>query len=67
VVSNGRPELLYEYLNEPKPHAPSAMQIHRGHARLELAEDRSSLSGQYFTGRGRQTFGTLVLQRTGTA
>ena len=55
------PELSYQYINEPKPNAPSTMEIHRGTATLELVG--STLEGGYYTGRGRGQFGTIKLKR----
>ena len=58
----GGPTLVYEYLNEPKSGATKSMEIHRGSANLTLIGD--NLEGQYYTGRGRQTFGSMKLVRT---
>jgi hypothetical protein len=57
--------LSYEYVNEPKPHAISSMQMHRGTARHEYQLDNKHelLDGGYYTGRGRATFGTLYFKR----
>ena len=40
------------------------MQAHRGTATLTIKSD-GTLDGQYYTGRGRVTFGTLRLARKG--
>lgn len=56
------PELSYLYLNQPKSLAPGSMEIHRGTANLELKGE--SLEGDYYTGRGRMTFGSIKLART---
>lgn len=56
------PELSYLYINEPKASAPDTMSIHRGTATLQLKE--SVLEGDYYTGRGRMTFGSMRLSRT---
>ena len=56
------PELSYLYVNEPKASAPDTMTIHRGTATLELKED--ALEGDYYTGRGRMTFGSIKLTRS---
>ncbi len=53
----------YEYVNEPKPLAPTLMQIHRGFADLTLSLDGRVLDGDYYTGRGRQTYGSLHLEK----
>lgn len=62
-----RPEgviVTYQYMNEPSPHAVDTMNIHYGTARLELAEDERKMEGSYYTGRGRQNHGTIVLNKT---
>ena len=56
------PELSYQYANEPKPGAPSTMQIHKGTATLELTG--SGLEGHYYTGRGRGEIGTIKLTKS---
>lgn len=67
IVANVRisepayPELTYQYLSEPKPHAPSTMEIHRGTATLELKG--SDFVGNYYSGRGRNQYGTIKLRR----
>jgi len=53
--------LNYEYLNEPKPDARETMHAHRGTARLTLKG--GSLEGEYYTGRDRQSYGSLSLRR----
>ena len=57
--------LSYEYINEPKANAVANMQIHRGTARLDLTTsgDRWVLEGEYYSGRGRQNFGTLHFEK----
>ncbi|MBI4464146.1 MAG: hypothetical protein HY647_05530 [Acidobacteria bacterium] len=54
--------LSYQYRNEPLPHAVGTMQIHYGTARLALS-DSDVLEGDYYSGRGRQNFGSLHLER----
>ena len=56
------PELSYLYINEPKASAPDTMSIHRGTTTLQVKE--SVLEGDYYTGRGRMTFGSMRLNRT---
>lgn len=51
--------LSYEYINEPNYDAVDSMKMHRGFTRFELSPDHSCLTGQYFTGRERHSFGTL--------
>jgi hypothetical protein len=59
----GRPEIIYEYLNEPKPGAADGMHAHRGLARLSIHAGLKELEGEYFTGRDRVTHGTIRLTR----
>lgn len=54
-------ELVYEYLNEPKPGASSAMHTHRGTCRLIVGRD--TLDGEYYAGRDRMNFGRLSVTR----
>ena len=54
-------ELSYLYVNEPKAPAPDTMNIHRGTANLELKQN--ALEGDYYTGRGRMTFGSIKLSK----
>ncbi len=61
VADVANPELSYLYVNEPKASAPDTMSIHRGTATLELKRD--ALEGDYYTGRGRMTFGSIKLTR----
>ena len=53
------PELSYLYINEPKAGSHSSMNSHRGTVDLEFKE--IVLEGQYYTGRGRMTNGTIHL------
>jgi hypothetical protein len=55
--------LDYEYRNEPLPDAAETMHAHRGTASLILSPDGRTLSGDYYSGRDRQNFGALFLQR----
>jgi hypothetical protein len=54
--------LSYQYQNEPKPGAVQTMVMHIGSARLVL-EDERCLTGYYYSGRGRQEYGQLFLQK----
>lgn len=63
-VRGSQPVLSYEYLNEPDAAAVGSMQMHRGTAWLQLHErPASQVSGEYYTGRGRQTFGRMEFHR----
>ena len=57
--------LSYEFRNEPKPYAIDTMHVHRGTGRLALSkvDDAEVLDGEYFTGRDRQTYGTLHFEK----
>ena len=55
------PELSYLYINEPKATAQETMNVHRGTVVLEFRG--TVLEGDYYTGRGRMTTGTMSLTR----
>lgn len=55
------PELSYLYMNQPKSLAPESMEIHKGTSTLELKGN--VLEGEYYTGRGRRTFGSMRLTK----
>lgn len=55
--------LDYEYWNEPLPNAVETMHAHRGTARLMLSADGRTLSGDYYSGRDRQNYGSLHLEK----
>jgi hypothetical protein len=55
-------ELIYNFINEPKGDSGSTLNIHYGTAWFQISDDRKSLEGDYFTGRGRQTFGRMILE-----
>jgi len=58
--------LSYQYINDPKSNAVETMGIHRGHrgtVRLIFDEKKNSLEGEYYSGRGRQNFGSLYFVR----
>ncbi len=57
--------LVYEYMNEPRSDAKFTMHTHRGTARLRYRKEnhREFLEGEYYTGRDRQTYGTLSLEK----
>jgi len=59
------PTLTYQYLSEPKPTAPENMHTHRGTTTLDYREEDGEIKlvGDYYTGRGRRTFGHLNLVR----
>lgn len=57
--------LKYEYVSEPKHRAVETMQTHRGFCNMIIDESNHDLkmSGNYFTGRGRETNGEISLTR----
>ena len=62
-LGDGTFELVYTFQNEPSRSGPSPLQIHKGTTVLRLSKDRQELEGDYYSGRERQTFGTLSLSR----
>jgi len=62
VVSDER-VLSYEYRNEPLASASTTMHAHRGSARLWIENGDRVLKGDYYSGRDRQTIGTIHLTR----
>jgi len=57
--------LKYEYVSEPRNLAVQTMQAHRGVCTLAITSGSGGphLSGDYFTGRGRETRGEITLHR----
>lgn len=55
--------LSYQYINDPKSNAVETMSIHRGTVRLIFDEKKNALEGEYYSGRGRQNFGSLYFIR----
>lgn len=54
--------LMYHYRNEPKVDAPE-LKAHHGFAELIFDQGCASASGDYFNGRGRNTFGTMSVKK----
>lgn len=63
ILTADEGSLSYEYQNEPFAPAPGTMHVHRGVVRLRLLPGGTVLEGEYFSGRDRQTFGTLRVRR----
>jgi len=59
------PELTYTYRNEPLPQAVGTMNIHYGTATMRLSEQGLRLGGDYYSGRGRETYGSITVRRSG--
>jgi hypothetical protein len=60
------PTLIYQYRNEPKPNAEKTMHVHMGTALLRL-KNAEYMEGEYYSGRDRQNYGSLILKRKGNA
>lgn len=58
--------LIYHYDNRPGA-AETELQRHSGQCDLLVANDTASASGEYFTGQGRLTVGTMRLTKKGAA
>jgi hypothetical protein len=56
-------ELEYRYISYPKPGAPESMETHQGVVWLRVSENLQELEGEYFTGRGRQSYGSIRFLR----
>jgi hypothetical protein len=54
--------LMYHYRNQPRA-AERALAPHHGFAELTFDRERRSASGDYFNGRGRNTFGIISWKR----
>jgi hypothetical protein len=54
--------LFYHYRNQPRV-GSAKLAAHHGFAELIFAEDGQTATGDYFNGRGRNTFGTISICR----
>jgi hypothetical protein len=54
--------LIYQYQNQPLADATKTMHMHYGTAVLRLS-DADCLTGEYYAGRDRRTFGRICCQR----
>ena len=61
--------LKYEYVSEPRGLAVQTMHAHRGVCTLAIRGESKDLllSGDYYTGRGRETQGEITLHRASRA
>lgn len=68
IETHGGPRLVYEYENVPKAMAANpTMSRHEGTQWLSLSEnseEECTLTGDYYTGRDRRTYGTVHLIRS---
>lgn len=55
------PTISYLYLNEPGAGSVKSMEIHYGMCMLDFKDHK--LNGDFFTGRGRQTHGTIIAEK----
>lgn len=56
--------LSYEYINEPVARAAGTMHAHRGIAHLLPNTNYTVLDGEYYSGRDRQSLGTIKVKKT---
>uniref|UniRef100_E6Q5P6 CD-NTase-associated protein 15 domain-containing protein n=1 Tax=mine drainage metagenome TaxID=410659 RepID=E6Q5P6_9ZZZZ len=61
VEGTDAPRLTYEYFNEPASGSVTSMGPHRGTIWFDIIQDESGiqLDGEYYTGRGRGTTGSI--------
>jgi len=57
IKDKDTPAITYNFLNEPNIGTTRTMEIHYGMCTLFLKDKK--LTGEFFTGRGRQTFGSI--------
>lgn len=55
--------LSYSYLSRPVTTTNDTMNMHEGTAILEILEDTKKLEGYYYSGRGRATYGKIILEK----
>lgn len=67
VQGTDAPRLTYEYWNEPVSGSPTPMVPHRGTVWFDIKHDAdgTDLDGEYYTGRGRATFGRIKVRSGG--
>lgn len=68
ISNSGTATLSYEYANEPRRDTLYNMQVHIGRARLTLGNENGKdvLTGDYYSGGDRHTYGIINLERTST-
>lgn len=54
--------LMYHYANRPRI-GETHLSAHHGFAELVFSHDCSTATGEYFNGRGRNTWGSMTLER----
>ncbi len=55
--------LVYSYISKPRPLSAPTMNIHEGMGNLEILKNDAELRGYYYSGRGRQNFGEILLKK----
>lgn len=55
--------LFYNYANDPKIEQLHELTRHIGFCDMHIAADQKSADGEYFTGRGRTTYGRMIWRR----
>ena len=55
--------ISYSYLSKPITVTNDTMNIHEGTAILEISEDIKKLEGYYYAGRGRLTYGKIIMEK----
>jgi len=55
--------LFYFFRNEPEYDAVSTMAIHEGSTKLTYNAETDSLTGDYYSGRDRNNYGTIEVKR----
>jgi len=63
IKHNNEAKLSYSYLNHPKPGKPE-LQKHQGFCELVFDAERRTAQGHYFNCLGRNSHGTLTLEKT---
>ena len=63
-ISSVDRQLKYFFTNVPGPAAVATMHVHDGVTTLEIDEERDRLTGSYFTGRDRQSFGAIEVSKS---
>ena len=53
----------FSYTNEPSVKAIETMEMHHGFNSVTLSPNGKEMSGNYYSGRGRQNIGQLVLEK----
>ena len=57
--------LTYSFISKPRPLSAASMNVHEGTANLEILKNDTALRGYYYSGRGRQNFGEILLEKEG--